>query len=265
MKKLFSRLLPAVLGMVMLSATPAFAQVNEDAKAVYEDMAAKSMLMSDSNMYLHMNMVMSDGTQTMNMAMDMNMLIKNMNQPDKMQFMCQNIFNIEGQQMNSLMWYKDGYSYMDAYGRKVKAKTDMQSTMTAALGLNNIMGSSTDLFSDLYLTTEGDIRYLNYKFDDAKMNDLMTQIFNYAGLGDMFSGSGMEMKIHDVKGSYILTPDNLYTDATISMAMDVTAYGETLSVIVAGNISMLNIGQPVQIAFPDPAGYVEQLPGQNAA
>lgn len=265
MKKMFSRLLPAVLGMMVLSATPAFAQVNADAKAVYEDMAAKSMLMSDANMYLHMNMIMGDGTQTMNMAADMNMLFNNMNQPDKMQFLCQNVFTIEGQQMNSLMWYKDGYTYMEAAGEKIKTKTDMQSSMQTALDLNNTLGMSTDLFSDLYLSTEGETRYLNYKFDDAKMNALMTQMFDSMGFGSLLSSTGMQMRIYDVKGSYILTPDNLYSAATISMSMDVTAQGETLSVIVAGNINMLNMGQPVQIAFPDPAGYVEQLPGQSAA
>lgn len=258
MKKLFSRLLPAVLGMVVLSATTAFAQVNADAKAVYDDMEAKSMLMSDANMYLNLNMVMSDGAQTMDMNMAMNMLCKNMTQPDKIQYLSKNIMTVGGQQMNYVMWYNDGYSYMEAEGQKVKVKADVQDTMATALNFASTMGSSSELFSDLSMTTEGDTRILNYRFDDTKMNNLMTQMFNSMGLESLLSGSGIQMNIHDVKGSYILTPDNFYSSATISMNMDMTADGETLSVIVAGTISVLDQGKPVVIEFPDSTGFVEQ-------
>ncbi|MEG1576746.1 MAG: hypothetical protein RR366_08155, partial [Clostridium sp.] len=59
MKRLFSRLLPAVAGMMLFSSITAFAQLNAEDKAIYDQMTAKSNAMSDANLYYHTNMTMS--------------------------------------------------------------------------------------------------------------------------------------------------------------------------------------------------------------
>lgn len=210
MKRFFSKLLPAVLGMALLSSMTVFAQVSEEAKAVYDQVTTKSESMDESNMYMHMNMKMSDGTETINMTMDMNMLFKNMTKPEQMQYISQNIITMDGLQMPSLSWYSDGYSYSEAGGQKTKVKMDMTEAMNAAASSTTALNTSVDFFSDLSLKTEGDTRVLSYTMDSAKTNEYIKQVFSQMGFDSLLSG--MQFNVRDIKGDYTLTPDNNYTN-----------------------------------------------------
>lgn len=255
MKKLLSKLVPAVLGIMMMSSITAFAEVNPDAKAVYDNMEAKSSAMTDANMFAHFYMIMMADGERADMSMDMSVLCKNMNQPDKVEFLSQVKILVENQPLEATLWYKDGYSYTDMMGQKLKTQNDLSSFMSTNMGLAGTMGSTSDLFSDLTLTTDGQNRILNYKMDDAKMNAFTQTVFQMAGMGDLFSSSGIQMTLRDIQGTYVLTPDNLYSTATITMAMDMTVEGETLTVMIAGNMNFADPGQPVVLNLPDPAGY----------
>lgn len=263
MKRFFSKLLPAVLGMALLSSVTVFAQVSEDAKAVYEQVMAKSESMDESNMYMHMNMNMSDGTDTINMTMDMNMLFKNMTKPEQMQYLSQAIMTMDGQQMSLLSWYSDGYSYSESGGQKVKVKMDMAGAMDAANASTAALNTSVDFFSDLSIKTVGDTRVLSYTMDNAKINEYIKQVFSQMGFDTLFAG--MQFNVRDIKGDYTLAPDNTYTYATISMTMDAAMEGESITATVDGQIAILNPGQPIELSLPSPADYTEIVPGQTAA
>lgn len=263
MKKTLRRLLPITLGMAMLFSTTAFAATTEEAKNVYAQMQAKSQSIADGNTYCHMDLSMAADGESMDMALDMNMLYKNINQPEKMEMMCQYSISSEGAQMPMMLWYKDGYYYTQFMDQKMKTKTDVVSAMNAAMDPLQL-AKSVDYFSDLDVKVEGDKYILSYKMDDTKINDMITQVFSQMGLGSLTS-SGMALNIHDITGDYTINSDFSYEKATISMVMDMTAQGSTLSMNLKGDISQLNPGQPVEIMFPDFSGYEEVDTAQNAA
>lgn len=255
MKRFFSKLLPVVLGMALLSSTTVFAETSAEAKAVYDEVNAKSQTMSDGNMFMHMNMMMSDGSDTVNMAMDMNILYKNMNQPEQLQLMSKNNIFFNGMPMESLMWYSDGYSYTEAAGQKIRMKMDVTDAVNAALASSTALSTPTDYFSNITLSTVGDQRILSYTMDSAKMNAYIKQVFSQLGLDSLIEG--ITINVRDVRGDYTLTPDNYYTHSNIYMYMDMSYEGETVSMAMDGQIEMINPGQPVEIVLPDPAGYAD--------
>lgn len=262
MKRLFSRLLPAIFGLMLISAMPVFAQQDAEAKSAYEQLLAKSQEMSDGNMFCHLNMDMREGDMSLNAAMDMNMLYKNMLQPDQMQFMCQYIIYIEGQPIPMTVWYYDGYMYSDFMGQKTKMRTNMAEAVQTVMTSANALNVSTDFFSDLSLSTSGDQRILNYKMDGSKMNAYLNQVFSQMGLTSLLNG--IQINVHDISGNYALNPDNTYSTAQVSMGIDMSAEGETVTIDVDGQIEVLNPGQPVEIFYPNLAEFVEVSPA-NAA
>lgn len=265
MKRLFSRLLPAVAGMMLFSSITAFAQLNAEDKAIYDQMTAKSNAMSDANLYYHTNMTMSDGTNTMAMTMDMNALFKNMNHPEQLQFLNKSIMTTDGQSMASVSWYKDGYTYSEVAGEKTKVKTNMADAMKAAMGAASSLNTPSNFLSSISIKTEGDKRILYYTMDSAKMNGYMKQTFTQMGVSGLLDG--MTIKVHDVKGSYTLTPDNFFSNAKIIMTMDMSVKDEKLTINMDGDVEILNPGQPVEIVLPDSAGYkdIKDITSADAA
>lgn len=262
MKRFFSRLLPTVLGLALLTSITAFAQTSEEARTAYEQLLAKSQSMSDMNMYMRMDMMASDGTDTINMAMDMNILAKNSNQPDQFQFLGKTTMSLAGVQVDTTSWYKDGYIYSEAAGQKVKMKMDMTEAMNSTMASANMMNLDPALYSEMSLRTEGETRILSYTMDSAKVNEYIKQLLTQMGFDELFSG--MEYNVRAVKGDYTLAPDNSYTHSNMYMYMDMSMDGETIAAAVNTQIELINPGQPIEIQFPDPAGYAD-LYAQPAA
>lgn len=256
MKRLLKKLLPAVLGMTMLFSITAYAQINEDARNAYEQMQAKSASTSEGNTYCHFVLQMQADGETMDMAVDMNMLYKNLTQPDQLQMLVQYIFSADGQQMPMTMWVRDGYAYMEAGGMKQKTRMDMTDALNMAADPSYLSGS-IDTFTDLSLKVEGDKYRLSYKMDGAKLNAFIQELLNSMGMGDLFTSTGITMTMHDVTGDYVLNQDFTYDTATLSMGLDLSAEGETLSLRLNGHMEDLNPGQPVEILYPDFSEYVD--------
>lgn len=255
MKRFIKKLLPVLVGMLALSASTAFAQTTQEAKDVYAQLEAKSQAITDGNIYFQFNMTATDGQESLNMAYAMNALYKNMLNPNEMKLLSKNIIWIEDMEMPFTIWYADGYSYTDMMGEKMKTKVDMGQTMTQALAFSQTFGSSADLMTDLSLRTEEGNRILSYVMDDSKMNAYIQQIFSQAGLTQMLGG--MEIKVRDINGAYILTDDNYYSFATLNMAMDFSMDGETLTIYLNGFMNNLNPGQPVEFDLPSAEGYTD--------
>lgn len=255
MRKFVTKLLPVLAGMMLFSAIPVFAQINPEAKAVYDEMEAKSNTVSNMNMYAYMDMSMKMGQDSLSMAFATNALTKNIFSPNEMEMLSKNVFRIEDEELSFFTWYKDGYSYTDMMGQKVKTKTDVAEAMKASLALTSTMNTPSDLLTELSLHTEGEQRVLTYRMDDAKMNAYIQQILAQTGFDSMMPGLNINVK--NINGSYTLTADNFYSTATIDMAIDVSYEGETITISMNGFIDILEYGDGIEFDLPSPDGYVD--------
>lgn len=257
------RLLAFTLSALLLCPMTAFGAQTEEAKAVYQEVLAKSQTTSDMNAYYDMTVHMSGDLfkelemDSMDMRIEMNARFQNMTNPAQMRYQTFTRMSMPEQQpMEYSMYYGDGYCYMDMLGQKVKYPMDLESVMEQALSTSKMFETSTDYFKDLTLRTEGDSRILSYTMDDAMLNDYMKAVLDASGMDAMLDQ--MSFTVSNISGEYIVNPDGYYTKANVKMDMTMTMMGETINASVVADVGIADPGQPVVINVPNPGEYTEQ-------
>lgn len=262
--KMIKKAAVIICGIMMMCPITAYAAVDADAKAVYEEVIEKTKDMTDMNAYYDMKLGVSDGTQNENMRMEMNVKMKNITDPQNIQYMVYSRTNAGGTELIMSQYYKDGYSYMDMLGSKVKAQMPLADMMNQVMTSANALNTSTEYFDSLTLRTEGENRILSYTMNDEKLNDYVQQIMGMMGSMDSLVG-GMQMSAREVSGEYIVNKEGYYTKAFIKMTLDMSLMGQNISITMDGDIGIADPGQPVEIIMPDFSEYQEVTADKPAA
>ena len=103
----------------------------EDAKALYEQVTEKQKSVTDMNAYydyqIHLSGSALEGIEDAgNMRMEMNVRMNHLTDMGNLQYSSYSRITMPGQEpVISVMYYKDGTSYMDAGGMKIKYPMDL--------------------------------------------------------------------------------------------------------------------------------------------
>ena len=120
-----------VLTAALLSPATAYAGNVEDAKALYEQVTEKQKSITDMNAYydyqIHLSGSALEGIEDAgNMRMEMNVRMNHLTDMGNLQYSSYSRITVPGQEpVISVMYYKDGTSYMDAGGMKIKYPMDL--------------------------------------------------------------------------------------------------------------------------------------------
>ena len=120
-----------VLTAAFLSPATAYAGNVEDAKALYEQVTEKQKSITDMNAYydyqIHLSGSALEGIEDAgNMRMEMNVRMNHLTDMGNLQYSSYSRITMPGQEpVISVMYYKDGTSYMDAGGMKIKYPMDL--------------------------------------------------------------------------------------------------------------------------------------------
>ena len=161
----------------------------------------------------------------------------------------------ESEPITYSMYYLDGYIYMDMLGQKVKYPVAMGDMMNQALASSKAFDVPEDLVGDFSLWDEGENKVIGYTINDAKMNEYMQMVLGSTGLTGMLDG--LDMKLHNIRGEYVVNPAGDCIKMRLKMDMDMTMQGETFSVNLDGDVGIADPGQPVDVPVPNPAEYTE--------
>ena len=129
-----------VLTAALLSPATAYAGNVEDAKALYEQVTEKQKSITDMNAYydyqIHLSGSALEGIEDAgNMRMEMNVRMNHLTDMGNLQYSSYSRITMPGQEpVISVMYYKDGTSYMDSsrnedqisYGSVQNGRTDQQ-------------------------------------------------------------------------------------------------------------------------------------------
>lgn len=261
--------LAVVLGMAMLLCTPVYAN-EPDAVAVYQEMEAKTKDMPDMDAYYDFILDMSYQGQSMSGYLKMDVKANHLDVPAEYRFRGDMQFGVDisglyeqnelgpgsgmdiedtRMDMNGSFYYADGMYYMDMLGMKMKqpmAMEDMMNTvhnMQSAAGQNNL-----EYMQDMKLRTDGDLRIVSYTMDGEKLNGLVRQMLE---MMDVYESEGIQIEFGNISGEYEINPDGYYTKARMNMEIYITQDNQTVKMVLKGDVSLRNPGQPVNVELPD--------------
>lgn len=253
-RKVLSVLLAGVLAMAM--STTAFAA--NDPKAVFDAVEAKNNQLDSMDMSARADLSLISGNESIGMAMDMDIKAKGMTS-GKMEYladvaMAVGMTGMEGYETaNARVFYKDNYLYEDIDGTKIKIEMPMDDLMQMSMGMA-ATGHASDWFKNLAIRGDGDGYIIDYVIDTQKMSELIQGILAGQGMGAL-SDYGMGLNIKTLNGQYRINQDWYYTDMNMLMDMDITVFGETMTLVMKMDATINNPGQPVEFSLPSTSGY----------
>ena len=256
------RFAAVLLSAALLCPMTAYADNSDDARALYHQVEEKQKALTDMNAFADFkisvggDMLEEAGIDSMNMRMEMNMKMNHIQDPSQMRYMAYCRMTVpESEPITYSMYYLDGYIYMDMLGQKVKYPVAMGDMMNQALASSKAFDVPEDLVGDFSLWDEGENKVIGYTINDAKMNEHMQMVLGSTGLTGMLDG--LDMKLHNIRGEYVVNPAGDCIKMRLKMDMDMTMQGETFSVNLDGDVGIADPGQPVDVPVPNPAEYTE--------
>ena len=249
--KRMKRLLAIVLGAALLCPMTAYAGQSEEAKALYDQVQEKSNAITDMNAFYDFkinfggSMIENAGITASDMRLEMNV---KMTDPD-------------GSQMTYSMYYLDGYMYMDMLGQKIKMPIAMGDMMQQSMASANAFDVPTDIVKDMNLWDEGENKVIGFTIDDSRMNEFLQTVLGSTGLTGMMEGTSMSL--HNIKGEYVVNPNNDLIKMRLKMDMSMTMDGETITMSMDGDVGIADPGQPVDVPVPNIAEYTDITAAAN--
>ncbi len=216
----------------------------EEAKAELELVANSLNSVSDAS-YLDFEILMSAFEEDSEETMDVYMKVQtDFSNPDNPLM----AVTMEAPLMGSFdVYYKDGYSYVEIMGMKVKEKTDISSLFSTSDTLNNF--SSFDDANDITLTYDEETGNKIFEFNyDSSSNIDFSELASALGANE---GSVDSADI--VYTTLIVSEDN----TIIRMHMLCATLDNPEKATSKIDLIFNSFNQPFEISFPDLSEYVE--------
>lgn len=266
--KCMKRLLAIVLGAALLCPMTAYAGQSEEAKALYDQVQEKSNAITDMNAFYDFkinfggSMIENAGITASDMRLEMNVKMNHLTEPALMRYMAYcRMTDPDGSQMTYSMYYLDGYMYMDMLGQKIKMPIAMGDMMWQSMASANAFDVPTDIVKDMNLWDEGENKVIGFTIDDSRMNEFLQTVLGSTGLTGMMEGTSMSL--HNIKGEYVVNPNNDLIKMRLKMDMSMTMDGETITMSMDGDVGIADPGQPVDVPVPNVAEYTDITAAAN--
>ena len=248
MKKLSAVLLAMLLVLSMAACDSA---PKQDAFDIYEQVIAKNAEITslEATMTAAINMVSaSDPENPMDLTMEgsVQQVIRTETDFD---LAVEATLGMMGQSVGMKMYFKDGYMYQDMMGMKMKTAAPIEEMMEqmSMLDVNNFKFSREDV-KEMSTAKVEDGTEIKLTFDGERMNTLITELLDEAGMADLLGSTSMT--ISDIQYTMVVDADmnakvmHIVFDATVAAEGEVV----TMSADITLEISAMNTLEAVE--FP---------------
>lgn len=243
MKKLFAVLLSAAMLVSM-----AGCGAGTDGKALYDEATKKNAELTSMDFTYHVDMVMKQGDQSMDMSTDMDMKMDGIN-TDSMRMISEGTTSTAGQNVDTFMYYENGYCYMETGGQKFKYAMAIEEMSKAALQSVGGANMESSYMQKVEVKKDGDNQVLTFVGDASKMDEYVQTMMG--AMGTMGTGmEGLSYTIKEVSGEATVNSDGYISSMKMKMVIEMTMQGETVSVDMDITGDYHNLGQPVEITAP---------------
>jgi len=234
------------------AATEAQTEAPADPKEVYTEATKKTSELKSMDVTIGMNMDMTAGEESMKMTMTMDMKADSENEDD-IKLLMDSKVSAEGQDIDMVMFYTDGYYYMDAMGQKMKCAMDKDTIMAQASESTAGMDVDVAWMKDLSLEEQGDDTLIKFTGDPDQMADYVKEQLASSGT-DL---EGMTMTVKSVTGECLVSKDGYIKSEKLVFDIELSANDQTATMKMDMDMTYNNPGQPVTVELPSTDGFTE--------
>lgn len=265
MKKLATALLSAAAVMTM--STTAFAA--ESPAELFDRVMKKNNEIQSVEMKSGVHSVMlaknpnmiPDGQMKVDMEMHAQMDVSD---AANIKYLSQVASSVMGQNNYSIVFYTDGYYYVDADGTKIKYPMPLEQVVEAAQKGVATSGMESSYMKGLSVREVNGKRVLAYEANTGKLNKTVQKSLDSVkeSLG---VDADMGMKVREMKGAYVLDDNDYIIYMTNYMVYDMEVLDEPVTCISQMETQVENPGEPVTVELPSTEGYEDLIGWYDAA
>jgi len=244
-----------LLGATVVGATEVRAE--RSAYQIYMD--ANEALNEAESYLMAMGMVMEMGMLGMTLTTEMESLIAMvmLEDNDFIMFM-ESVTSTMGEEVEMTMYWVDGIMYMDMDGLRIKMDMDLEDALAQA-NMDIVDFTEESINEESIEEVEEGILVSFVLSGESMMEEIMAQMGLLDGLmGDLEELEGLELAIGDILVTALIDNDDNLLEITMAFEMDMSMMGETISIVYAIHMEILEIGG-VEIVLPDDLDEFEEV------
>lgn len=227
----------------------------KDAKTIYDEATKKTSELTSMDVTSIVNTQMTQGENKTEMKMNLDMKIADINK-DSMRYSATGTTSVMGQDLDISMYYENGYYYMNSMGQKIKYAMDLKEMMEQVKQSTEGASLDSSYMKEITAKKDGDNQVITFTVDAQKMDTYVKDLIAQMGT----NLEGVTYNIKEVKGEATVNKDGYFSKSKINMSLDMTAQGETISMVMDTDAAYNNPGQTVEVTAPDLEGYTEVDP-----
>lgn len=223
-----------------------------DAKAIYDEAAKNISELTSIDVTSISNTRMIQGKNEMGNKITLNVKVTDINK-ESMKYSAIGTSLAEGKEMETSIYYENGYFYLNYLGTKAKSAVETTEIMETVKKGTQGAGLDSSYMKDITAKKDGDNEILIYEVDVQKMNSyvdkMMSELENEL--------NGATYSIQEVKGEATVNKAGYFTKSKMNITLKLTARGESAFLVFDTDITYNNPGQAVEFTIPDLEGYTE--------
>lgn len=257
MKKLATALISAAAVMTM--STTAFAaenpaelfdrvmQKNNGLQSVEMQSGVHSVILAKD--------VLPNGEMKVDMAMHAQM---DMQDSTDFKYLAQVASSVLGQDSYSLVFYTDGYYYVDANGAKVKYPMPLEQIVSSVQSGVSTTSMESSYMKGISVHEVNGKRVLAYEANTKKLNKSVKEALG-AVMDTLGGDTDMDMNIQEMKGAYVLDDNDYIIYMTNYVVYGMEVLDQPMTCITLMETEVQNPGEPVTVAIPSTEGYEDLI------
>lgn len=185
------------------------------------------------------NVEMLPGNNTSSASMNMDLKLKDRN-TDHMQYLITSKTKMPDGEIDSVMFYTNGYLYTELLGKKTKVPMSYMSDLSLTM-------PDLDFLQNLLVSDDGSGgKYYSYSMEPSLMSDYYNSSLKF---------TGTKVNVKTVSGTYYISPAGDCARQTMDLTVDITTGGQTDSATMTIDMNYINPGQPVDFVLPSTEGF----------
>ena len=224
----------------------------KDPKVLYDEASKKTSELASMDVTSVVNMQMTQGENTTDIKMDLDMKMADIN-TENMRYLAQGTTSLMGQSIDILMYYENGYYYMDSMGQKVKYAMDLNSMMDQIKQSTEGASVNSSYLKEITAKKDGANQVLTFTVDAEKMDAYVQDLMGQLGT----NMEGVTYTIKEASGEATVNKDGYFTNSKIKMSLEMNAQDQTVAMVMDTDSTYNNPGQTVEVTAPDLEGYTE--------
>ncbi|GLC78082.1 DUF6612 family protein [Lacrimispora brassicae] len=227
-------------------------KAEKDPKVLYDEASKKTSELASMDVISAINMQMTQGEDTTDIKMDLDMKMADIN-TENMRYLAKGTTSLMGQDLDILMYYENGYYYMDSMGQKIKYAMDLDAMMKQIKQSTEGASVNSSYLKDVTAKKDGDNRVLTFTVDAEKMDAYVQDLMGQLGT----NMEGVTYTIKEASGEATVNKEGYFTNSKIKMSLEMNAQDQTIAMVMDTDSTYNSPGQTVEVTAPDLEGYTE--------